>query len=56
MSGLQVATTIGADTVLNEATLQGFKAGLSGELLRSSDGDVGINDFLTLLASWGACT
>ena len=39
MSGLQVATTIGADTVLNEATLQGFKAGLSGELLRSSDGD-----------------
>jgi hypothetical protein len=37
MADLQVTTTIGTNTVLDGATVQGFKAGLRGELLCPTD-------------------
>ena len=37
MADLRITTTRGTDTVLDEATMQGFKTSLRGPLLRSGD-------------------
>ncbi len=49
MKDLRVATTTGADAVLEEAAVEEFKAGLRGELLRPGDG--GYEDARTI---WNA--